>query len=210
MSTLPAASGPRKAAHGPLVDSHLVMNALNQLAALQIGPPDPDNPLVFVLSDYLRETLSTLESSALPLAQEIKLMEAHLMLQACVSHTAVELAVTGAQAALAAQATPGSAARGTLSEVVISVFKSVHPRTQAQWTMDVALAPAAHADQAGIQCTISVSTPAGTHPLDTSTVQRELEQLEAVRSARVTLQPGAVIPSATPARLVVVVVMGMQ
>lgn len=79
-------STPMPAPAEPRVDTHLVMNALNQLVALNSQPVRTEVPLIFLLAEYLHEALTTLEADRLDIAHELQLMQAHLKLASGVSH----------------------------------------------------------------------------------------------------------------------------
>lgn len=75
----------------PRVDTHLVMNALNQLVALNSQSVRKEIPLIFLLAEYLHEALTTLDSGRLDIAHELQLMQAHLKLASGVSHHELDL-----------------------------------------------------------------------------------------------------------------------
>lgn len=89
MATYP--SSPLPAPTAPRVDTHLVMNALNQLVALNTQPERKEVPLIFLLAEYLHEALTTLDAGRLRISHELQLMQAHLKLASGVSHHPVEL-----------------------------------------------------------------------------------------------------------------------
>lgn len=65
-----------------MVDSHLVMNVLNLMAARDFKERGEENPLLFALSDYLQEALQRSAAATVSLRSELRLLNKHLQLLA--------------------------------------------------------------------------------------------------------------------------------
>ncbi|RYX93628.1 MAG: hypothetical protein EOO28_17700 [Comamonadaceae bacterium] len=116
------------------VDTHLVMNAMNQIAARDISISGVENPLLFALSDYLRESLSRLDTEIVSLRSAIKLAEAHLMLHACVAHGTMDFAVRGCPAE------PFRVARGVITELAMGSLKGLRFPAQGPCKLELSFA----------------------------------------------------------------------
>lgn len=118
-----------------MLDSHLVMNALNLMAARDFRERGEENALLFALSDYLQEALQHPMSSALTLGQECKLARTQLTLLAELCERTATFEVSAPPQVLSTLLPAGSVAR-----VVAALFSSASPRQMAslQITADFA------------------------------------------------------------------------
>ncbi len=121
-----AVSQPRR---GHVVDSHLVMNVLNQLAAHDYSERGEENPLLFALSDYLRDVFLMLDHPLASLAHEARLMEAHATLVA--QAMGVDLGFT----ASAFNADASYLQPGTLTAVAGAMLKAAKPAAGTRWQL---------------------------------------------------------------------------
>ena len=123
------------------VDTHLIMNAMNQIAARDISINGTENPLLFALSDYLRESLSRLDVDAVSIRTDVRLAEAHLMLHACVAHSDIQLDVSGVPVDFF------KVTRGTLPVLAIGCLKALRLSPQVGWRMHIVFEPVVKEDE---------------------------------------------------------------
>lgn len=134
------------------VDTHLIMNAMNQIAARDISLSGIENPLLFALSDYLRESLSKLDIAAVNIRTDVRHAEAHLMLHACVAHSTMEMDVSGCPADVF------KIPRGTLAVLAVGCTKALRLPAHGRWQLLLSFDPV-NRDDEWISFSTSFSLP---------------------------------------------------
>lgn len=157
----------------PRVDTHLVMNALNQLVALNSQPERKEMPLIFLLAEYLHEALTTLDSGRLRIAHELQLMQAHLKLASGVSHRAVDL-----QDALP-PVRELRVDRGAFTEPASVLFKSLSSSRPGRFQVHMDPETLRHGD-AWMTCSMTMTTAGHATAIDQSAVCTQLSALSLV------------------------------
>ncbi|MES2973014.1 MAG: hypothetical protein V4757_05375 [Pseudomonadota bacterium] len=152
MTDCPSTQSPAPAA--PKVDTHLVMNALNQLVALNSQPERKEVPLIFLLAEYLHEALTTLDTGTLCITHELQLMQAHLKLASGVSHHAVEMP----------EAMPPSPRlrvdRGAFTDPASVLFRSLRSAGPGRFQVHMDPETVRHGD-AWMTCSMTMTAAAG-------------------------------------------------
>ncbi|MDO9403244.1 MAG: hypothetical protein Q7T87_04375 [Polaromonas sp.] len=170
------------------------MNAMNQIAARDISLSGTENPLLFALSDYLREALSRLEMPVVSIRNDARIMEAHLLLHGCVAHGAVTVSV---------EACPPDVfrfQRGTLCMIALHSLKAVGLPVRSECRLHLKFRPVARDDE---QAAFSMIITDDRMPADVSadTLIRRLAEIPAVRSGGITV--AAPVTAGPPGALVV-------
>lgn len=115
-----------------LVDSHLVMNVLNNLAAEDYTKRETENLLLFALSDYLREVFYRIDRPSLSLFDEIKSLRVHVNLLAEVSGWKVSYSINNTVENTKLKVVPGCLVH--IFNCLLNSFQS-HPG--ASWALSV-------------------------------------------------------------------------
>ncbi len=171
------------------VDTHLVMNALNQLVALDSSGEGPMSSLIFMLSDYLRESLSTLEYPTLPLSMEIALVQAHVQLAARVARQTLHMSEVDAPSA------DPHVARGCLSQVGTALIKLMRGANECRLELD--LDPTTGFSDDWARCSVTAYSPDLVVGVDPQNVERRLASVAAISGGQVVLDAASAI--STPA-----------
>lgn len=115
----------------PVADVHVVMNAMNRLAARTLAQGREEDPLLFALADYLRATLSTSASSRLGLAQEVEALAALVVLEQEISGARIELRT--------ARPLPQvRVPRGMLLAAAAALLRARRPKSGGAWRLALA------------------------------------------------------------------------
>jgi len=165
----------------PLIDTHLIMNALNQIAARDIDQKRGENPLLFALSDYLREALTKLDSLHQSVKHDAQLMETHLLLYSNVAHIRIELEIINLPA------TSVLVSRGMLSKLAITMMKAIRSASNS-WHMQVAFENIDHASKF-LEFCIAIRSIGFVEKIDLSTVRNDLAQLSIIKTRTAMLLP---------------------
>lgn len=156
-----------------MIDAHLVMNVLNQMAARDFKQHGVEDPLLFALSDYLQEALRSQEyqgMSALPLSKEVRLLEVHAKLLAAVYRSELSLSIELNQDSVLILK-PGFVAR-----VVGCLLQSSLPQFAGSWHVQVNFDGDA-GSFGDVKTTITFRNTAQNHTLDMAVAKRRLEKL---------------------------------
>lgn len=119
----------------PILDSHLVMNALNQIAAADFLAHGLENPLLFALSDYLQEALPVSVQPSIKLARELRLLKAYVEL--CAKTANAEIDVHLQSSALEQT----SVRTGVLAALAAALLRGMQPAQNGRWRLTLGLAP---------------------------------------------------------------------
>ncbi len=111
------------------MDINLVMNAINQIAALDRKRRRPAHPLLFSLSNYLHTALSALPDQSV--RRQVELAGVHAVLCAGVRHCSLSLRVSNCP-----QATV-SIRRGVLQEMALCLVRHTPMNPGERWKLNV-------------------------------------------------------------------------
>lgn len=156
-----------------MIDAHLVMNVLNQMAANDFKLHGGEDPLLFALSDYLQEALRSQDFQgifALPLSKEVKHLEVHAQLLAAVYRAELNLNAELKQDAILLLK-PGFVAR-----VVGCLLQSCQPQFGGTWNLRVVFErdPGSLGD---LKSTFEFANSSPNHVLDMQVAKHRLDKL---------------------------------
>jgi len=169
------------AAPTPKVDTHLVMNALNQLVALNSQPERKEVPLIFLLDDYLHKAMTTLDDAQLPVSHELQRMQAHLKLSSGVSHHAMEVQETRL---------PLSEMRvdiGAFTEPAAVLFKSLRNLRPCRFQVHMDPEPSRQGDT-WLTCSMTMCAGGQASAIDQAAISSRLSRLGLVESGKLRLE----------------------
>jgi hypothetical protein len=171
------------------VDTHLVMNALNQLVAMDASGTSPMSSLIYLLSDYLRESLSSLNEQTHPLTQEVTLLRAHAELMAHVARQTLQF-----PQAPSIDGDP-HVARGALAQVGCALLKVLRHLDECRLEID--LDPMTSASGEWARCSLTAYSPTIAPGIEPRAAEQLLARLDAFTSGQIQLE--AVSMTSTPA-----------
>lgn len=157
------------------------MNAMNQIVARDVALNLPENPLLFTLSDYLREV--SLESPGYDnsVQQQLRLLESCLRLQADVLQADIVLRVVNRPLAGV------RVAAGLLSELATCALKCAKPAPGGSALLKLAFKPVGDTDDV-LRFSMAVKTSDEARTIDAGQMGSELAQLPCVASGSVTIE----------------------
>ncbi len=161
----------------PRVDTHLVMNALNQLVALNSQSVRKEIPLIFLLAEYLHEALTTLDTGRLDIAHEQQLMQAHLKLASGVSHHDLVLQDTHVPSGEL------RVDRGAFTEPASVLFSSLRSFKPGRFQIHMDPGNVRHGD-AWMTCSMTMSASARAADIDQAAVRSRLCTLSLVADGK--------------------------
>lgn len=155
------------------VDTHLVLNVLNQMAAKNFLHRGEEDPALFALADYLQQAL--VQRTNATLGDDVRLFETHLKLSALMNIIKLDLHISGIVDLADRPSVP------CLFEVISSLLAAVRPQLGSRWRTKFRLEQD-RSFASGLRVLLDVVAMAdGTRGVEQSVVHADLADIAAAR-----------------------------
>ncbi|MBP8018845.1 MAG: hypothetical protein KAY82_02300 [Hylemonella sp.] len=156
------------------IDTHLIMNAMNQMAAMDRAAGRGENPVLFALSDYLREALFQIYKVQVEIFRERQLLQAYLELKASMSQCVFDLDFQGDWGS------DIQVFRGVLAEIVSQFIAGTDIESGAHCQLSLVMDAGPNAQIEGVSVRLNLTRIGSTHAVAESVFKNRMMQLNCI------------------------------